>query len=200
VPVTGPPKDVAACPKMSLKEYVQACMAVGVGNVPGFPWAQADEPLSAKDVVGILCALGALEPLGASAPRACDIVSVFNRSILLPPATVDSAGKVQPSQARLFYVCAPRHRSLVVDELRVRADDLTAAECGTAFFKALQVMGFSESFCPPGEPGDGTDKGVFSTVEHVVLCPGAGFDVHARNFSTVSPARFSVFYRGWGTC
>jgi hypothetical protein len=119
----------------------------------------------------------------------------------IPPATVVD-GEVVPATAVLIKICAPTHRTLVVDFLEGIAANLTAWESGELFSKSMQVPGFSEMFCPPGEPGPGspTDEGVFSNIRRVVLCPKAGFDLSARNHSTTSSALFHVKATMWATC
>jgi len=189
---------LAECPQMSLGSYIRACM--GKGGFPAAPWADGDRPTTVRDLVSILCYLGEFEPAGASRPGACNLVTVFDKGIGLPPATIGPDGKVIPSTGKLIKICAPADKSLVVHKLRGLPANLTASESGSVFSKVMQVMGFSEGFCPPGEPGDGGDIGTFQNIEHVVLCPGAGFDLYARNYSPFSPALFSVHAEMWATC
>lgn len=190
---------VAACPKLSLSDYVRSCFGHKNAALPAAPYDQNDEPISAKDLVSILCAIGLFEPRGATEPRACDVVTPFDKTVEVPPAT-EVDGVVTPSEEKLLKICAPQHRSLVVDTLRGLPANLTAAESGMVFSRAMQVHGFSEAFCPPGEPGDGQDPGAFANIEHVVLCPGSGFDLFARNFDPTSPALFHVSAVIWSTC
>lgn len=192
----------ATCPKLSLAQYIQSCTGQWrAKNIVG-AWDKADHPITAKDLVSILCAIGAMEPLGATLPRACDIVTQFDTTTEVPPAAIDASGKITPSSAVLIKICAPQHRSLVVHELLALPANLTAEMSGEIFSKALQVPGFSEFFCPPGEPGPGKspDIGVFYNVRRVILCPGAGFDVSARNHDPYSPALFHVKAVTWSTC
>lgn len=190
------------CPKLSLAEYIKSCFGhVKYKNIAS-AWENLDRPLTTKDVIAILCGIGALEPLGATRPGACDIVTQFDKTIELPPATIGSDGKVIPSTAVLIRICAPSHRSLVVHELLVLPSNLTAEMSGEIFSKSMSVMGFSEAFCPPGEPGPGqsTNIGVFYNIRRIVLCPGAGFDVSAKNHDPFSPALFHVKAIMWSTC
>jgi len=193
---------VLSCPKIPLQQYVQFCF--GQRNRPNLlgPWAHKNEPITTQDLVSILCALGAFEPLGATRPGACDVVTSFDDMVEVPPATLDEDGEVVPSSRVLIKICAPAHRSLVVHFLEGIAANLTAWESGEVFSKAMQVPGFSEMFCPPGEPGPGspTDQGVFSQVRRIVLCPGAGFDLSARNHNLFSPALFHIKGVMWSTC
>lgn len=190
---------VAACPRLSLADYVQSCFGKKNKALPAAPYAQNDEPISAKDLVSILCTIGLFEPRGATEPRACDIVTLFDKTVEVPPAEIVD-GKVKPSDKKLIKICAPQHRSLVVSELRGLPANLTASESGQVFSRAMQVHGFSEAFCPAGEAGDGNEIGTFANVEHVVLCPGAGFDLFGRNFDPFSPALFHISAKMWGTC
>ncbi len=188
---------LATCPKMDTASFMRACF--GKGSLPAAPWAKQDHLFTLRDFVQILCVLGKFEPRGISEPTACDIVTIFDKTVEVPPATVVD-GKVVPSFEKLIRFCAPSHRSLVVSELRAFPANLTATESGEVFSKTQQVMGFSEGFCPAGEAGDGDDIGTFQMAEHIVLCPGAGFDLHARNHDQFSPALFHVFARSWATC
>ena len=189
---------LALCPKMDVGSFMRACM--GKGSLPAAPWARQDQPLSIQNVVSVLCALGYFEPAGLTRPTGCDLRMIYDKTVEVPPATLDANGKVVPSEAKLVRFCAPSHRSLVVDKLRALPANLTATESGEVFSKTQQVMGFSEGFCPAGEPGDGDDLGTFQMAEHVVLCPEAGFDLHARNHDPFSPALFHVFAESWATC
>jgi hypothetical protein len=156
--------------------------------------------MTPQDLIQILCALGAFEPLGATRPGACDVVSHYLKFITVPPATFDANGKLVPSTGVLVKFCAPQYRGLVIKRLRGAPANLTAAESGQVFSKITQAQGFSEGYCPPGEPSPGEDIGTFNNVEHLVLCPGAGFDLAARNFSPYSPAVFRVSAEAWSTC
>ncbi len=189
---------LATCPKMDATSFMRACF--GKGALPAAPWATQDHPLTLRDIVQILCVLGKFEPRGISKPTACDIVTIFDKTVEVPPATIDGNGKIVPSFEKLIRFCAPSHRSLVVDQLRALPANLTATENGEVFSKTQQVMGFSEAFCPAGEAGDGDGLGTFQMAEHVVLCPEAGFDLHARNHDPFSPALFHVFAKSWATC
>ncbi len=193
-------KWVLTCPKIPLVDYVQFCFGKPRGRSIADPWARVATPVTTQDLVSILCALGVFEPRGATEPRACDVVTAFDDMIELPVAVLNAAGEVVPSQKKAVKICAPQHRSLVVDFLEVLPANLTAWESGEVFSKALQVPGFSEMLCPPGEPGDGGDIGVFSNIRRIVLCPGAGFDLSVRNHSLVSPALFHVKATMWSTC
>jgi len=192
---------IASCPKIPAGDYVRACMGGKGWEALVAPWAFTDRPLSTQDLVSILCAIGWFEPRGLTEPRACDIVTSFDDMVELPPATTVD-GEVVPSTGVLIKICAPNHRTLVVDFLEGIAANLTAWESGELFSKAMSVPGFSEMFCPPGEPGPGspTDEGVFSNIRRVVLCPKAGFDLSARNHSTTSSALFHVKATMWATC
>jgi len=190
-----------SCAKVSVAAYCAYCH--GRSKVsPTIPWSLKTDPVTIQDIVSVLCALGLFEPAGAHRPGICDIVTSFDDMVEVPPATFDAEGNVVPSTKVLIKICAPAHRSLVVDFLEGIAANLTAWESGEVFSKSLQVPGFSEAFCPPGEPGPGspTDLGVFSQVRRIVLGPGAGFDLSARNHDPFSPALFHVKGVMWSTC
>lgn len=190
---------LATCPKMDMTSFVRACF--GKGALPAAPWAESDKPITTRDVVSILCSLGLFEPAAASRPGACDIVTIYDRIVEVPAATIDATtGKVIPAIKELVKFCAPADKSQVVKVARVTPANLTASQSGEAFSKVMQVMGFSENFCPPGEPSSGTNIGAFQTVEHIILCPKAGFDLHARNHDPFSPAQFHIFVEAWGAC
>jgi hypothetical protein len=153
-----------------------------------------------KDLICFASAIGGLEPLSAMRPSAIELVTVFDKTVEVPVATLNALGVIVPSEAKLIQICAPMAQALVVDRLRATAANLTATQNGDIVFKRLAVMGFSEGFCPPGEPADGDDLGTFQNVEHVILRPEAGFDVHARNHSLFSPALFHIHARMWAAC
>ncbi len=188
---------VAKCPKITLESYLKACF--GRGPLPAAPWAQGDQPITTQDVVSILCALGWFEPAAADRPGACDVVTIFDKTVEVPAATIVD-GEVVPAEKKLVSFCAPLDKAQVVKIARVTPANLTASDSGEAFYKALQVMGFSEGFCPPGEPASGDKEGTFNTIENILLCPGSTFDISARNFDPFSPALFHAFIRAWGTC
>jgi len=192
----------ATCAKIPLAAYCAYCHGHSKKS-PTVPWSLKTDPVSIQDIVSLLCALGQFEPAGAHRPSVCDIVTSFDDIVEVPPATIDpGTGDIIPSTKVLIKICAPAHRSLVVDFLEGIAANLTAWESGEVFSKSMQVPGFSEAFCPPGEPGPGspTDLGVFSNVRRIVLAPKAGFDLSARNHDPYSPALFHVKGVMWSTC
>ena len=197
-----------ACAKIPVAVYCAWCHGRSKQS-PTLPWALKTDPVSIGDVVSLLCALGLFEPAGAHRPGICDIVTSFDDMVEVPPAEINPTpepnnpdDEIIPSTKVLIKLCAPQHRSLVVDFLEGIAANLTAWESGEVFSKSLQLPGFSESFCPPGEPGPGSpsDQGVFSQVRRIVLAPGAGFDLSARNHDPFSPALFHVKAVVWSTC
>lgn len=193
----------SSCAKIPLSEYVSYCLGfTKKKHAPSLPWALQNTPTTVQDLVSLLCALGQFEPAGAHRPGACDIVTSFDDVVEVPPATIEEDGSITPSTAVLIKICAPAHRSLVVDFLEGLPTNLTAWESGEVFSKSMQVPGFSEMFCPPGEPGSGkvSDAGVFSQVRRIILCPKSGFDLSARNHDPYSPASFHVKGVMWSTC
>lgn len=191
----------STCAKIPVAAYCAWCHGNSKRS-PTIPWSLKTDPVSIQDIVSVLCALGKFEPEGAHRPGICDIVTSFDDMVEIPPATIGADGEVVPSQKVLIRICAPQHRSLIVDFLEGIAANLTAWESGEVFSKAMQVPGFSEMFCPPGEPGPGSpsDLGVFSNIRRIVLGPGAGFDLSARNWDPTSPALFHVKAVMWSTC
>lgn len=153
------------------------------------------------DLFDIANSIGALEPLAFLRPSAGDIVEVYDKSVTVDPATFAPDGvTVIPTDRKLIEICCPDEKILVVKTLRGAAADLTASEFGEILMKRMAVMGFSEGFCPAGEPGDGDDFGTIQNIEHVILVPKAGFDVTARNHSPYGPATFSIHAEMWTTC
>lgn len=191
-------------PVMSLAEYVKHCHTKG-GPPPDIAALAAQSDWH-RAVLEILSTLHLLEPASAWRPGACDIVNVFDKVVSVPPATVTpQAGEglpplVKPGEAKLIRFCAPMGQAQVIEILRALPLNRTAYESGSLIFKRLSVTGFSEGFCNAGEPGDGGDEGTFQNVEHVILCPGAGFDLYARNFARCSTALFKIEARVWSTC
>lgn len=197
--VAQPVNPGIGCIPISLADYIAA---VCKGKMPA-SWLAVGglEPSQfLKDLVCFASAIGALEPLSAIRPAATELVTVFDKTVEVPPATVNAAGAIVPAEAKLIQICAPMGKALVVDKLRGLPANLTATESGDIVFKRLAVFGFSEGFCPPGEPADGDDLGTFQNVEHVILRPEAGFDVHARNHDPFSPALFHIHARMWTAC
>lgn len=192
-----------SCAKIPVAEYASYCLGFSKKkSPPTFPWALTNTPVTIQDIVSVLCALGYFEPAGAHRPGICDLVYSFDDLVEIPPATILPDGTIEPSSKVLIKVCAPQHRSLVVDFIEALPANLTAWESGEVFSKSMQVPGFSEMFCPPGEPGSGepSDIGVFSQVRRIVLCPTSGFDISARNHDPYSPALFHVKAVTWSTC
>lgn len=187
------------CPAVPLSDYLLACCRKE-GPPPGLQLADENSSDYLKALLCVASAIGALEPLSALRPGACDIRTVFDKTVEVAPATLDSKGNLVPTDGKLIKICAPMGLSLVVNVLRGLPANLTAAQSGAVVFKSLAVMGYSESFCPPGEPADGDDLGTFQNIEHVLLRPETGFDLYARNFSTVSSALFTVHAEMWATC
>lgn len=199
--VVVPPELLrSACPAVSVQEYLIACCQKS-GPPPTLLGALASLGTQVgRDIFCIASALGALEPLATLRPGACDIVTVFDKTVEVPPAAIDAKGNITPSERKLIQICAPMGLALVVDTLRALPANLTAALAGSLTFKRLAVSSFSEGFCPPGEPADGDDMGTFQNIEHVLLRPESGFDVHAKNENPYSPALFHIHARMWATC
>lgn len=177
-------------------------MASCKGFLPAsFNQIENGEPGLLRDLVCFAAKIGALEPLSAIRPDALQLVTVFDKTVSVEPATFAADGvTIIPAEKKLIQICAPMQQALVVDKLRAVAANLTAAESGDIVFKRLAVFGFSEGFCPPGEPADGDDLGTFQNVEHVILRPESGFDVHARNHDPFSEALFHIHARMWVAC
>ncbi|HXX92355.1 MAG TPA: hypothetical protein VEN81_01900 [Planctomycetota bacterium] len=193
------PQDLI-CPPMSLGEYVKNVYRQNPLPVSKLVLGQVQPDQFLKDLFCVLSAIGGLEPLSATRPNATDLKQIYDQTIEVPPATLASDGKtIVPGEGKLIEICAG-NQPLVVDKLRVTPSNLTAVQSGQIAFKRLAVMGFSEEFCAAGEPGNGSDNGVFQSVEHIMLCPEAGFDVHARNYDLFSPALFTIHAEMWGTC
>lgn len=159
-----------------------------------------------RDLFCIANAIGALEPLSFTRPGAGELVQVYDKMVTVPPATFGPPtpespdGPIVPSEKKLISICAPEGKALVIKTLRGKGEDLTALQSGTLIFKRLAVVGFSEGFCPAGEPGEGDGIGTFQNIEHIILPAKAGFDVYAQNWNPYSPATFSLHGEMWETC
>jgi hypothetical protein len=182
---------------ISLEEYVRACRR---NKTPGAIVEFENQSEFAHAVVCAMGLVGALEPLSAIRPDACNIKDVYDKTITVPPAVLNPDGSITPTDGKLMHVCAPMGKSLVVDKVRVTPANLTAEESGEVAYKRVSMFGFSEGFCPAGEPGDGDGLGTFQTYEHVILCPESGFDVHARNNDPFSSAKFHIHAEMWAAC
>lgn len=198
--ILQPSKQDLICPPFSVGEYVRDrhnnrpilldSIVSGANNASPF----------LKDILCAMSVVGALEPLTATRPAAADIVTVFDKTVDVPHATLGEDGvTVVPTERVLIRICAGQ-QSLVIERLRALAANLTAATSGSLKYKRVAVSGFSEGFCPPGEPGVGEDEGTFQNIEHLVLCPEAGFDVYGVNSDLFSNALFSIHARMWSTC
>lgn len=152
-----------------------------------------------RDIFKIAYAVGALEPLSATRPSVGELVMVFDKTVTVPAATIVD-GKTVPGQAKLIRICAPQGKSLVVETLRALPVNQTAVDSGSLLFKRVNVFGFSEGFCPAGEPADGDDQGTFQNIEHLLLRPESGFDLYAENFDPASAGLVHVTARMWTAC
>lgn len=188
------------CIPVSLGDWIAA---VCKGTVPP-SWRAVGGGMPSeflKDLVCFASAIGGLEPLSAMRPAAIELVTVYDKTVPVPVATLGPDGvTIVPSEKKLIEICAPMGQALVVERLRALPANLTATQSGDLIFKKLAVSGFSEGFCPPGEPGDGDELGTFQNVEHIILKPEAGFDVHARNHDLFSVALFHIHARMWAAC
>lgn len=192
---------VITCSQVTVSDYLKACKCKG-GAPLSFENVLASPNASQflKDLVCFASSIGALEPLTTVRPGACDLVTVFDKWVTIPPATLNAAGQIVPGEAKLIQICAPMGQALVVERLRALPANLTSMTSGDIVFKRLAVFGFSEGFCPPGEPADGDDLGTYQNIEHVLLSPESGFDVHGRNFDLFSPGLIHIHARMWATC
>lgn len=201
MPTPMPSQNDLVCPPLSVGKFVQ-------DRHRGRPLlynefiggAAADRVPFLKEILCAMAAVGALEPLTATRPSATDLVTVFDKVVDVPVATLAADGEtVVPTERVLIRICAGQ-QSLVIDRLRALAANLTAAQSGSIKYKRVAVSGFSEGYCPPGEPGVGEEEGTFQNIEHAILCPEAGFDVYGVNHDLFSNALFSIHARMWSTC
>lgn len=198
--------DQVYCEKFSAERFFRDQCE---GNVPRalFKLFENLKTATGQDLFCILNGIGALEPLSFTRPGAGEMVQVYKKSVTVSPATlgtpnVNGANQdgVIPADKLLIHLCAPENKILVVKYLRASGEDLTALEKGEILFKRMAVAGFSEGFCPAGEPGGGDELGTFQDIEHLLLPSRSGFDLYARNWDPYSPATFSVFGEMWETC
>lgn len=194
-------QQILQCPAISLEEYVRACIAKR--GPPETIRQLLTNPASSQNLKDILCVLstvGALEPLSAIRPGACDAVQVYDKTIDVPPATLNPDGTITPTDGLLIQLCAPMGMVLVIEHLRGLAANLTAEESGEIVRKRFAVFGFSEDVCLAGQAGTGNDLGTFQNIEHIISCPEGGFDLYGRNHDPFSNALFHVHARYWMTC
>lgn len=187
------------CPPLSLTEYL-CTVCKGQPSQTLLNLGNGAPSQYMKDLICLMSTVGALQPLSAIRPDACEIAFTYDKTVEVGPATVNAQGQVVPTTKVLMRVCAPMGKALVIDKLRALPANLTAVESGTVLYKKTAVFGFSEGFCPPGEPGDGDDLGTFNNVEHVLLRPESGFDVYAQNSDPFSNALIHIFAKMWGAC
>lgn len=194
----APAQPGIGCAPISLNDWL---MAICKGVMPQ-SWLQVGGGRPSdflKDLVCFASALGALEPLSALRPAANELVMVFDKTYEIPPATMVD-GKLVPGEAKLIRICAGMGKALVVDKLRALPANLTAVQSGSIIFKKLAVFGFSEGFCPAGEPGDQDELGTYQNIEHIIFRPESGFDLYGRNFDLFSTALIHVHARMWAAC
>ncbi len=158
-----------------------------------------------RDIFRMAYAIGALEPLANVRPPIGELVMVFDKTVTIPKATATGtvgtpSYVLTPGEAKLVRFCAPMGKALVIETLRALPVDLVAVQSGSLKFKRVNVAGFSEGFCPPGEPADGDDLGTFQNVEHILLRPESGFDLFGENFDTTATAMVHVTARMWTAC
>lgn len=144
-----------------------------------------------EQVVRLLEMLGLLEPVAAVRPGARNAVSYVVRE----PEVALAASDGTPEEERVFEIRAPIDESIMVELLRITAANVTAQDDGAVSVKAYKVSGFRE-ICLPGALS--SEPGTLVSVENVLLCPGAGFEVFALNYNSFSLARFNVEARYWG--
>jgi hypothetical protein len=158
-----------------------------------------------RDIFRMASAIGALEPLASVRPEIGEFAMVFDKTVTIARATTTGtvgtgSYKVIPGEAKLIRICAPMGKALVIETLRALPVNLTAVQSGSLKFKRVNVAGFSEGFCPPGEPADGDDEGTYQNLEHILLRPESGFDLYAENFDTTAEAMVHVSARMWTAC
>lgn len=186
---------MGAAGPLTLAEYIQAASVRR--QIPKTVLDLAAQGPGARDLVAILSSLGWMEPAGAWRPGAADSATEVEFEVTVPPATFDSTGQVVPASKLMLPICAPLSRSLVIDILRVQPANLTAANSGQTKYKKVNLGGFGE-FCLPFEPENLCGR--FANVEHVIVCPKAGFSVFAENCSPCSEAVFNLYARMWSAC
>lgn len=188
-----------ACEKFSAVKFFRETCQGSVPEALSKLWADMGTE-QGKDLFCIANGIGALEPLSYTRPAATELVQVYQKTVTVAPATLNPDGTVKPTDGLLIHLCAPEGKVLVVETLRALPSDLTAVQSGSVVFKRLAVIGFSEGFCPAGEPGAGEDEGTFQNIEHVVLPATAGYDLYGRNSNPYSSATFTVTGKMWESC
>lgn len=181
--------------KLSIASFVQASNVRR--QVPKEILELASLSPNAREIVQILSALGWMEPASSFRPGTSDPATEVAYEVTVPPASMDDEGKVTPSEALMLPVCAPINRSVVIEYLRVKPGNLTAAKYGEVEYKKVQLGGFGD-WCLPFEPDD--QPGRFDNKGHIVMCPKSGFSVFAKNFSPCSEAVFHLEARMWASC
>ena len=170
-----------------LVEFIRYCCGLGRP-----PWENA------ANLVEVAGSIGALEPLSATRPGACDPRVIIDKDILVPAATVVD-GKVVPTRRRAIALCAPMNRALLVDVLQVTPVNLTASRQQNTRpeFKRVNIATFGE-WCLPFEPLD--EPNLFVNVEHIAVPPKAGFTVEVANDNQFSDALYQVHAEMWASC
>lgn len=182
---------------MTLSEYLKFCCT---GRLPRRIQEILDQGGVLADILCAAAVVGALEPLCATRPGACDPVMEVEKDITVAPATLDSnTGDVIPSQERAISYCAPMNRALVIERSRITAANLTASTQPVTqpIYKRVNLGTFGE-WCLPFEPAD--MAGQFANVEHIIVPPQAGFSVFVQNFNPASEAVYHLEARMWACC
>jgi len=180
---------------LTLAEYVQAASIRR--QVPKTVLELAALSPGSRELVTILSSLGWMEPAAAWRPGVTDMVTEVEYEVTVPPAIRNADGTITNSEVLMLPVCAPLSRSIVIDILRVSAGNLTAAQSGRTKYKKVNLGGFGE-FCLPFEPDDLCGR--FANIEHIIVCPKAGFSVFAENCNPCSEAVFHLYARMWSAC
>lgn len=190
------PKAGMMC-SMSLSEYIKFCCT---GIMPAVV-----EHVRTRSAVhdALVCwsdLLGILEPACATRPDACEPELRILRYVDLPPATINEAGQVVPSEERIISICAPMNKALMVAELNVEPENLTAQRqpYTLPIYKRVNIASFPDGFCLPFDPAD--QPGLFVNVQHLMMPAKSGFSAYVKNWDPTSPASFSVRGRMWACC
>lgn len=187
------------CSPISLADYARICCS---GKLPKNAAVALEYAKQNPQLYAILCAMemvGGLQPLSATRPGVCDPAIHYTRTIILPAATIDDAGNVTPSEARVMSFCAPTNRALVVEKSRVSPGNLTARTqpITMPIYKRVNLGTFGE-WCLAFEPG--TLEGSFSNVEHIIVPPGGGYSIYVQNWNPNSEAIYEYEARMWAAC
>jgi hypothetical protein len=183
---------------MGLSDYAHYCCT---GRLPEHIVQAMNSDTMLSQILCAFDAVGALEPLAAHRPPACEPVIVDDFDITVPAATLVD-GVVVPTSVKALAFCAPTNKALMIKKLRITAGNLVASRQPVTMpvYKrvAMGGAGFGQ-WCLPFEAPSGSTS-VFRNVENLLTPPQAGFSVFVENHDATGEAIYHIYAKTWTAC